>query len=125
MEHMGLVSKMTDKQLLKLAAKAYGFVEIIFRDGADDDGYDNGIWTYTWVKNPSGELIYWNPLDDGGDALQLAVKLQMRVSVLEFKTEIIAAMSRVDIAELHGNDKYAATRRAIVRAAAELGSKLK
>ena len=76
-------------------------------------------------------LEYWNPLTDDGDALRLAVKLGMEVWVdthpdgcecteaqsITYSTSKNACRSIVN----HNNDPYAATRRAIVRAAAEIG----
>jgi len=78
----------TDRELLELAAKAGGFRE-----------YDE-------------HYVPWNPLDDDGDALRLAVKLKMwtHSGMGCFQNEL---------------DPYAATRRAIVRAAAEIGRKMK
>jgi hypothetical protein len=58
----------------------------------------------------------WNPLTDDGDALRLAVKL-----CLLDNHEIAIAPVNV----WHGDDPYAATRRAIVRAAAEIGKQKK
>lgn len=87
---------MTDKELLELAAKAAG-IDYCERD-------------------------FWFPLSDDGDALRLAVKLG-----LEIRTDgpyLIAVTPRYvdnELYEERGNDPYAATRRAIVRAAAEIG----
>ena len=52
----------------------------------------------------------WNPLTDDGDALRLTVKLGIDIS-----------KSQVDYWDKNSTDPYAATRRAIVRAAAEIG----
>lgn len=71
----------------------------------------------------------WNPLKDDGAALRLAVKLRMDINISHRTNEVIVftmteKINRVD--EIWGEDvdEYAATRRAIVRAAAEIGSKL-
>lgn len=70
----------------------------------------------------------WNPLTDDGDALRLAVKLNLAVvfhPVLNqalcrpYHTKDMDSEARED-AERH-TDPYAATRRAIVRAAASIG----
>lgn len=69
----------------------------------------------------------WDPLADDGDALRLAVHLD-----IELRFHVAAAVlsttalckGKVDLPvarEIWGNDKSAATRRAIVRAAAETG----
>jgi hypothetical protein len=95
---------MTDRELLKLAAKA---------DGRDIGC--RGCGKFGCV----GECE-WNPLTDDGTALRLAVKLGMDVIVYSNRT--IAGNSPAnDWQEPHMSDPYAATRRAIVRAAAEIG----
>lgn len=83
---------MTDKELLELAAKAAG-VELTGADRA------------AWLNKSS---YGWNPLTDDGDALRLAVKLKMwtHSGMGCFQNEL---------------DPLAATRRVIVRAAAEIG----
>ena len=56
---------MTDRELLELAAKA------------------SGELTASWCGNDAyfdGVLSRWNPLEDDGDALRLAVKLELDVS---------------------------------------------
>ena len=63
----------------------------------------------------------WNPLTDDGDALRLAVKFSL--DIIKFNKSVgvkIDPMSEY-IFEDYGDDPYAATRRAIVRAAAEIG----
>jgi hypothetical protein len=69
----------------------------------------------------SGHL--WNPLDDDGDALRLAVKLNMCVTSFTDEQMVGCVINREghNIYEVPGTDPYAATRRAIVRAAAEIG----
>jgi hypothetical protein len=101
---------MTDKELLELAAKA-----------AKIDWFRNtvsGLW------NKEGDI--WNPLTDDGDALRLAVKLGISPVFLYSKLEssfergISARHMEIDC-EQWGDDLNAATRRAITRAAAEIG----
>jgi hypothetical protein len=67
----------------------------------------------------------WAPLADDGDALRLAVKLGMEISI-----DNGASMSAANTehwtgegyCEGHANNPFEATRRAIVRAAAEIGA---
>ena len=102
---------MTDKELLELAAKAAG---LIVRDdvGQSDDGLAIG--------NGDGDLVSWNPLTDDGDALRLAVKLRMHVSV--FGDAIGIGTPGGGYTETKWvDDVNSATRRAITRAAAEIG----
>ena len=94
---------MTDRELLELAAKA---IELDWYRASPD-----GLWVKEEI---------WNPLTDDGDALRLAVKLKFLVDVCLDQSE--AGNSDCDYqCELHrDSDPYAATRRAIVRAAAEI-----
>jgi len=109
---------MTDKEQLELAAKAAGI----------EGGLVGDVFALDWAD----EQDYWNPLTDDGDALRLAVKLNLIVGAygsyvsvcrtfapkVDYQDEITVWHSEVN------NDTYAATRRAIVRAAAEIGKTL-
>lgn len=86
---------------------------------------DSGIFVETGsTRGASG--YYWNPLEDDAAAFRLMVKLYMGVSVpttkdaradvVTFGTHLINA---VDVNK--DGDRAAATRRAIVRVAAEIG----
>ena len=61
----------------------------------------------------------WNPIDDDGDALRLAVTLGLNVSVEPYRVYVFAPVD-YDIVVEYG-DKFAATRMAIVLAASEIG----
>lgn len=114
-----MTTVLADQQLLELAAKA------------------NGYQVKGWVRdrmvffNPitgSAEET-WNPLADDGDALRLAVRL--RLSVIQQRTfagptpvSAAAGFCRDDFdltSTPYNGDPFAATRRAIVCAAAEIG----
>lgn len=105
---------MTDLELLELAAKAAGI-----------DGWWSGA-DYCYGYNGNKNVpVPWRPLTDDGDALRLAVKLRMNIRHYSITHE---GPDRVGIDNgygiypvLYGADPYAATRRAIVRAAAEIG----
>lgn len=108
---------MTDKELLELAAKAAGVV-----------GEYRSYYVEAYNKDFFGIAVkgasscgFWNPLTDDGDALRLAVKLDMIVDV---RGDHNAVAVWPDVVEAINGDSYAATRRAIVRAAAEIGRKL-
>ena len=103
---------MTDRELLELAAKA---AEMGGVPGSTGIHHDNGTW---------------NPLTDDGDALRLAVKLKLEISIgarsRDPETKELFEITIVTgddgwATEHHSIDPYAATRRAIVRAAAEIG----
>lgn len=105
---------MSDRELLELAAKAAGI------DWFDEPAAMAG----KGLHMKSGP--FWNPLENDGDALRLAVKLRLSVCVEHDQTWIAShgfpttPVCFVD----HGDDPYAATRRAIVRAAAEIGRQM-
>jgi len=128
---------MTDRKLLELAAKA-AKIEI-----------ETGIYFYDAGFAVTGTAMYWNPILSNADALVLAVTLKMLVEtneslcVAHFKdthlNEYVKATlvecsdphARFDqipdfiqIEERHNSDPIAATRRAIVRAAAEIGKSM-
>ena len=116
---------MTDKELLELAAKAAGY-QI---DGPASKYMVQGYTFDSLLRlNEQGGHSVWNPLNDDGDALKLAVKLNLRlvhhpvlnqVLVRPYHSNEWGDEAREDC-ENHP-DPYAATRRAIVRAAAEIG----
>lgn len=97
---------MTDKELLELAAKAAGV------GYADKEGKFVPFVPETW-----------NPLTDDGDALRLAVKLGMGLD-LPTQTSVYVVVNNDQLEYCKNKDHYAATRRAIVRAAAEIGRTL-
>jgi hypothetical protein len=106
---------MTDEELLELAAKAAGFTNWTMLPSAVfvETGHSRGNTGF-----------HWNPLTDDGDALRLAVLLDMSVDVAFYESSSYAYAGdspRVWAVELWRDDKRAATRRAIVRAAAEIG----
>jgi hypothetical protein len=99
-----------DRELVELAAKAAG-VKVSFDRVRRDWG--------------------WNPLDNDGDALRLAVKLKLMVCI-GWDNPTLVSVEWIErsrdgnwrVREYEGaqeNDIYEATRRAIVRAAAEIG----
>jgi hypothetical protein len=94
----------TDKELLELAAKAAGYDTLGFWDEKLSHLWDGEGWSF-------------DPLEDDGDALRLAVKLRINVT-----PEYLFTGPWEDGGKLR--DPYAATRRAIVHAAAEIGEKL-
>lgn len=105
---------MEDRELLELAAKAAG----INIEYCPDSGF-------YWVDSKYSGL-WWSPLHVDGDALRLAVSLDLHVQC-DFKEDdsrvyIYGGWIGIGVEEEVGAlDKFAATRRAIVRAAAEIG----
>ncbi len=109
-----MTKKTTDRELLELAAKAVGMHVKAQRVDADDK------FTHLVVGQKfKPEKIDWNPLTDDGDALRLAVKLGLRVCI--DNRAGVSWIKRFEGSTAHGDDAASATRRAIVRAAAEIG----
>lgn len=118
----------TDRELLELAAKAADMVGM---------RYASPYMGMVKMIDPSRPLETgsigpdWNPLTDDGDALRLAVKLNLHIGIdaesagsitIEWDHDESGSARRyVDEPAPVGGDDYAATRRAIVRAAAEIG----
>jgi len=115
----------TDRELLEYAAKAAGMVllQVPNRNQTDADW-----WAYSMDALPNTAKP-WNPRTDDGDALRLAVNLKLAIRPLEkcvfveSDPETLLSQSAVSELEMYGKvqDPYAATRRAIVRVAAEIG----
>ena len=120
------LEKTMDRELLELAAKAAGH-SIVWGDkwNVGGDLIDCTDMAYIRSGQPDEGDVYWNPLDDDGDALRLAVKLNIDLRFYPDSeiTEpwVEAAADGGDADEALSPDPYAATRRAIVRAAAEIG----
>ena len=119
---------MTDKELLEAAARAFWGDEI--DDVRSIRGLDkNDCIGYTHADNQdhNGRDVerFWAPLTDDGDALRLAVKLNIGVGQYAgIGAGFVRAGENIGhtISEPYGLDCYSATRRAIVRAAAKIGS---
>lgn len=106
---------MEDKELIELAAKAAGLhVKVSSNSG-------KGL-------KVQGNCNWWNPLNDDGDALRLAVSIGLIVGVdrEEFQTTVDYTSNYEDryVIEGHGVDAAAATRLAITRAAAQIGKEM-
>lgn len=111
---------MTDRELLELAAKAAGLTlkwgEVYV---VGDDEVDCTDMPYVVSGQPDEADWHWNPLADDGDALRLQIALGLCVEVLPKRMEPFTRVGHIE--EEHRDDPCAATRRAIVRAAAEIG----
>jgi hypothetical protein len=101
---------MTDRELLEAAAKAAG---MNIEGWAQED--------YAVVRDSDGNRLGWDPLRFDSDALRLAVKLELIVDTHGMHTRISLPFAfDALVHEPHNGDPYAATRRAIVRAAAAM-----
>jgi hypothetical protein len=121
---------MTDREMLEYAAKAAGVHPRRLERG--------GPSGQVWIEEAEIWVHGWDPLTDDGDALRLAVKLRISLiheqeymggpvlETLEATSPRISLdgsrhVSTECLNDLNG-DEFAATRRAIVRAAAEIGN---
>ena len=100
-------NKVTDRELIEIAATVAG--------------YKHNGWHFA-----DGSLALegfndkrWNPLTDDGDALRLAVKLEIDIC---FGANYVIADGVQQPTVNNANDPCAAVRQAIVRAAAELAA---
>lgn len=114
---------MNDEELLALAAKAHG--DLVCEEGLG------------WIHEKNGVRgAWWDPLTNDSDALRLAVALRLVVHIWDDGELVSAAKtlpngddppsedcSSWSSADAHASgDLASATRRAIVRAAAEIGA---
>lgn len=114
----------SDAELLRLAAKAAGLT--VWR----------GQWPqenmlFTRVVSTDGVVtgVEWNPLSSDADAFRLAVKLGIGTGI-DMQNMFITAYQQPPrdghfTEDAHDCDPYAATRRAITRAAAAIGREMK
>ena len=109
---------MTDKEMLEWAARA---AALEFSDGRQ-------LNPRVFLVRPAGSASHddwhgWNPLTDDADAFRLTVKLRMDIC---FGANYVIVRGSVQMPTVNNaNDPYAAARRAIVRAAAEIGKAIK
>lgn len=104
---------MTDRELLEAAARAAGY-------------------TLAWSSvegippRKADDMETWDPLADDGDALRLAVKLAIEISPCPEHDSVLCEPkgNPNSIITTEALDEYG-TRRAIVRAAAEIGRAMK
>jgi hypothetical protein len=103
---------MSDRELLEDAAKAAGYRVIEPRGHA------------LLLADPP---VLWNPLVNSGDAFELYVKLRLTVNCSYDDVAICGQefTQKEVFIERNGEDPLAATRRAIVRAAASIGKEMK
>lgn len=100
---------MSDKELLELAAKAHGSLH-----------YEDGLGLWIVIESDGGRGKWWNPLADDGDALRLAVKLELLVDAFHDRA-IDSKRHGVGHRDwIYGEN----VRDAIVRCAAEIGRQM-
>ena len=110
---------MDKKQMLLMAAKAAGMH--VWPGRWPQDGM---LFASPAAPDPDGKVtgVEWNPLEDDGDALRLAVKLRLDVFLGCYGLVSVFTRDQDQINESTREDPGVATRLAIVRAAAEVGA---
>lgn len=122
---------MSDRELLEMAAKASG-IEFVWKNCR----YMTGPADMYGVRAIRDELtpflscgLFWNPLIDDGDAMRLAVKLRLSMELycgeaVIYFDDTTGGDGRLvqDDGDDVGMSDTELTRRAIVRAAAEIGA---
>lgn len=103
---------MNDKELLEMEAKAAGI------DGLIKGTADGAVWLF---RDDNGSP--WNPLTDDGDALRLAAKLSIGLHWCK-SGRVYAHHDDAEECESSREDRQANLRRAITRAAAEIGRRM-
>ncbi len=106
---------MTDKELIELAAKAY----------VDKCWHENAAYMKAFLSR-------WNPLTDDGDALRLAVRLGLGIlfgqyAPLDVYSVYISKVEGGDelaVGCITDGDEFGVVRRAITRAAAQIGKEM-
>lgn len=111
---------MTDREMLELAAKAAG---------AEVTGMRGNLPVYGMPVEDEDCCTYtrWDPLNDDGDALRLAILIPINIELDMAAVEANAVLTDISVNVLFSefsDDPYAATRRAIVRCAAEIGRRM-
>ncbi|EZI23343.1 hypothetical protein [Pseudomonas extremaustralis] len=100
---------MNDQQILELAAKAAGIGPVLCFESARNCLRIGDRESYR----------LWRPLDDDGDALRLAIRLGICIVFMEDHDSVGAEHSRHGVMIIEAMDDFG-TRRAIVRAAADI-----
>ena len=121
---------MNGRELLEMAAKAAG-IRISKHE-------DFSSTTRLTCIGEDRQYYGWNPLTDDGDALRLAVKLRLTIQLTDCLCCVSVYANQLDgdeadvvirhsaeFADFETADPHTATRRAIVRAAAEVGKGMK
>ncbi|HFH3051219.1 TPA: hypothetical protein ACGJRA_002402 [Pseudomonas aeruginosa] len=108
---------MNDRTLLELAARAAGMN--IQRSRLDDPLHRDFLMNGEGVRNPGQCSFPWNPLTDDGDALRLAVLLNLEIHSPQSDPTVMFRTAEHDVFY-----QDTCIRRAIVRAAAEIGKSM-
>ncbi|WP_122408970.1 hypothetical protein [Pseudomonas viridiflava] len=106
------IERERDAEIISMAARAAGL----------SVQWSNNCGDFSIGEPYSRGEKRWNPLEFDQDAFRLAVQLKLFPQMMNMGQEV--GIEDLDIFESFSPDPYAATRRAIVRAAAEVGRKM-
>lgn len=117
---------MTDRELLELSAKAAGIVQTGY---VSEGQYHHAALLY---NNEDDCSVRWNPLIDDGDAFRLAgmlhINIQHNVSLVDAGPGSVTAfpcgspgLAAAESSSFDLDERMSSIRRAITRAAAEIG----
>lgn len=113
---------MKDREMLELAAKAYG---INVYESVDGTVQNRPILAFS-VGGKMGTMSYeekWNPPNSYSQAMQLLAKLKLEIS-WEYDRVLVRSDRHTIHYELLNGDNKAALCRAITRAGASIGEKM-
>ncbi|KAJ17395.1 hypothetical protein [Pseudomonas aeruginosa] len=108
---------MNDRTLLELAARAAGMN--VQRSRLDDPLHRDFLMNGEGARNPGQCSFPWNPLTDDGDALRLAVLLNLEIHSPKSNPTVMFRTAENDVFY-----QDACIRLAITRAAAEIGTSM-
>lgn len=121
---------MSDRELLELAAKAAG-LPLEWHEPDESDPWcfiPSAVPPHNRRASDANQGVIWDPLTDDGDALRLAVSLRIDLNLFAAATPDPWVRACIDRRgkcypeQVVNGDPLAATRRAIVRAAAAIGT---
>lgn len=113
----------TDRELLELAAKAYWADEIddVSIRWSEQDEAILYIHADNQDHNGNDREFVWNPRYNGDDALRLAAKLHIHITISDHGRTVCRQGNEFRSCINHDGDEFDATCLAIVTAAAEIG----
>ena len=105
---------MDSRELREMAARAAGFEVNVAKGGG------------SWINDGSKIWPKWNPIDDDGDALRLALKIGISIEVIPAHDSVMAHVDNehFSFSATEALDSFGA-RQAIIRVAAEIGRGMK
>ena len=112
-----------NRELLTFAAKAAGIKGGYLKENRIIREFCYEQYEYIYIRENNHK---WNPLTNDGDAFRLAVDMGLLIEINKrMLGDTFVSSERYDLIEIHNDNPHAATRLAIVRAAAQIGKDMK